>query len=77
MPVAPSPSPIPSTTPKRRLRRSCWAATASAKVSARPERISISEAISSPAAASASTSSRLAGGVDVLEAVLELERLPG
>ena len=50
------------------------AATASAKVSERPERISISEAISSPAAESASTSSRLAGRVDVLEAVLELER---
>ena len=33
-------------------------ATASAKLSARPERISISEAISSPAADSASTSSR-------------------
>ena len=43
---------------QQRRRRSSCRATASAKFSPRPERISISEAISSPAAASASTSSR-------------------
>src|SRR3954447_12264519 len=49
---------MPSTSWKRRARRSRCSAIASAKLSARPERISISEAISSPAADSASTSSR-------------------
>ncbi len=41
---------------------------------ARPERISISEAISSPAADSASSVVGLAGGIDLLKAVLELQR---
>ena len=48
---------MPPTSSNSRARRSRCAPIASAKLSARPERISTSEAISSPAADSASTSS--------------------
>src|SRR2546421_683587 len=41
----------------RRLRASCWRVTTSPQFSQRPERISISDSISSPATASARTGS--------------------
>src|SRR4051794_18244359 len=57
VPVAPSARSRSATSPKRRLRRSRWRSSASAKSSPFPERISISEEISSPATESHSTSS--------------------
>ena len=65
---------MPSASAKSRARRSRWRSTASAKVSPRPERISISGAISSPAADVGEHLVVLAGRVQLLEAVLELER---
>ena len=73
MPIAARPRPISSASSKRRLRRSRWAATASAKLSARPgadldlggdqlARRRVGQHLVRPT-----------GGVELLEAVLELE----
>ncbi len=55
--MAASPSPIDSAIANRRSRRSRWREAASAKVSPRPERISISVSISSPFTEAARSSS--------------------
>src|SRR4051812_1868060 len=60
VPVAPSSASLLAARANSRLRASCCLATASANVSPRPERISISERISSPATDSASTGSSCA-----------------
>ncbi len=57
VPVAPSSAPRSAARANRRTRASRWRSVASAKVSPRPERISISERISSPATESDSTGS--------------------
>src|SRR5829696_276165 len=60
VPVAPRSAPRSAASANRRARASRCLSSASAKFSPRPERISISERISSPATASASTGSAIA-----------------